>query len=766
MKKEELRKYFSENWKEFYDLEFFKEVGFKRKQCIKCGKFFWTLDENRNTCGDSSCDGYSFIGKKIEDIDYVSAWKRIEKFFVKNGHESVKRYPVVARWFPDLYFVVASVVDFYRKINGNIDFELPANKVIVPQFCLRFNDLENVGITGRHYVSFVMIGQHTIPEQNGYWKDETIRLDFELLTKEFKIKPEEITFIEDVWIGSQAFGYSLEYFVRGLELGNAVFTEFEFYGSSFRKLKKRFVDMGAGLERFPWLLSGKATSYQITFEPVIDYILKSIGMDFDEDFMNKFYSVAGYFDLTEIEKDKFFDEMGKRLELDVKEIAEKINLYSSIFRIADFSRALLLAINDGALPSNVGGGYNLRVILRKMFKIIKDYNFSFDLIKIFEILSKQLEYFDDSLKESIDIIQKVIDVEKRKYESTKQQASKIVSKLLKEKRELSKEDLKLLYESYGVRPEFLEEEFGIKVDKSFLEELSKKEEKKVKSEVKIDIPEIETKEMYYEEIYEFDAKILKIIDNFVILDKTAFFPMQGGQKYDTGYVGNAKVLEVIKIGKTILHKVDDVSILKEGETVKCIVDKERRKRLTIHHDATHILLAACRRVLGKHVWQAGAEKDVNKARLDITHFEKLSDEEIENIEKVANEIVAASIPIEKEFLERSEAEKRYGFRIYQGGYVPQKIIRIVKIGNIDIEACSGTHSNNTKEVKLIKIVSTKKISDDVVRLEFVAGDAAIEFLKEREKILDEICRFLNCSYENALEKVKELFDTWKKLRKT
>jgi len=764
MDKEKLRELFSKNWQEFYNLNFFKEKGFVRKICKKCGKAFWTLDANRETCGDSSCDGYSFIGKEIEKISYVDTWKRIEKFFVKNGHESIKRYPVVARWFPDLYFVVASVVNFYRKVNGNIDFELPANKLVVPQFCLRFNDLENVGITGRHYVSFVMIGQHTIPEKNGYWKDETIRLDFELLTKEFKIKPEEITFIEDVWIGSQAFGYSLEYFVRGLELGNAVFTEFEFFGDSFRKLNKRLVDMGAGLERFAWIMNGTPTSYQITFEPVIDFIVKSEGINFDVDFMNRFYSLAGYFDLTEIDKNEFFKNLSKSLGLSEKEIIEKINLYSSIFRIADFSRALLLAINDGALPSNVKGGYNLRVILRKMFKITSDFNFSFDLIKVFEILSKQLEYFDDSLKESLDVIQKILDIEKKKYINTKNQAKKVVEKILKEKNELSKEDLRLLYESYGVRPEFLEEEFNLKIDKSFLEELRKKEEEK-KEEIKLDIPQIEVQELYYDDVYEFEAKILKIKDNFVILDRTAFFPTQGGQKHDSGYIKNSKVIDVIKIGKTIVHKVDNVSDLKEGEIVKCVIDRERRKRLTVHHDAAHILLAACRKVLGKHVWQAGAEKDVDKARLDITHFEGLSEEEIEKIENVANEIVNLGLPIEKEFLERNEAEKKYGFRIYQGGYVPEKIIRIVKIGNVDVEACSGTHGNNTKDVKLIKIISTKKISDDVVRIEFVAGDAAIEFLKEKEKVYEEVKKLLSANDENIVEKARELFEEWKKKRK-
>ncbi|MEM5880191.1 MAG: alanine--tRNA ligase-related protein [Candidatus Aenigmatarchaeota archaeon] len=764
MDKNELRNYFSKNWHEYYYLDFFKEYGFKRKQCIKCKRFFWTLDENRNTCNDSSCDGYSFIGKKIEDIDYIEAWKKIENFFIKNGHESIRRYPVVARWFPDLYFVVASVVNFYRKVNGNIDFELPADKVIVPQFCLRFNDLENVGITGRHYVSFVMVGQHTIPEQNGYWKDETIRLDFELLTKEFKIDPIEITFIEDVWIGSQAFGYSLEYFVRGLELGNAVFTEFEFYGNSFRRLSKRFVDMGAGLERFPWLLSGKPNSYLITFEPVINFIIKSEGIRIDDDFLFKFHYNAGYFDLTEIDIEDFYKNIGSKIGLNIEEIKNKINLYSSIFRIADFSRALLLAINDGALPSNVGGGYNLRIILRKMLKYYEQNKFNFDLIKIFEILANQLEYFDNTLKESIDVIQKVIEVEKKKYQNTKQQAIKVVKKILSEKGKLEKDDIRLLYESFGVRPEFLEEELGIRIDKKIIEDIRKKEEIRIE-ERKINVPNIEVKEMYYDDIYEFEAKIEKIIDNYVILDRTAFFPTQGGQKYDTGYIENSKVIEVIKVGKTILHKVDSIENLKEGQIVKCKIDVERRKQLTIHHDSAHIILAAARKVLGKHVWQAGAEKDVDKARIDITHFENLSEKQIEEIENYANEIVNKNLKIEKEILDRSEAEKKYGFRIYQGGYVPEKKIRIVKIGDIDIEACSGTHGNNTKEIGLIKIISTKKISDDIIRIEFVAGDAAIKFLKEKEKILDEICNFLNCSYEEAIEKVKNLFNLWKERRK-
>ena len=754
--KEELRKYFSENWKIFYDLEFFKEKGFKRQKCQKCGKYFWSIEE-RKYCADPSCSGYSFIGKKRKDIDYVEAWKKIEKFFIKNGHTSIKRYPVVSRWFPDLYFVVASVVDFYRKENGNIYFELPADKVIVPQFCLRFNDLENVGITGRHYCCFIMIGQHTIPEKNGYWKEETIRLDFEML-KEFGIKDEEIVFIEDVWIGAKAFGSCLEYFVDGLELGNAVFTEFEIVNNSFRKLNQRFVDMGAGLERFPWLLTGSPASYFTTFEPQIKYIKNFI--DFDYDFLKDFYSISGYYDLTETDENVFYQEISKKLGIEIKELKEKVFSLSSVFKILDFLRAILIAVNDGALPSNTGGNYNLRIILRK----ILNYNekFNFDLIKIAEITSEQLEYFDNTLKESLDTLQKVIEIEKKKYKETKERAKRILSKYIE--KDLTKEELKMLYESHGITPEIIEEVIGKKVDKSFIEELKIRKEKK-EEERKIDVSNIPPTEiLYYNDIYEFEAKVLKVEKNFVILDKTAFFPEQGGQKCDLGFIENLKVKNVFKVGKVIIHEVENCN-LKENQTVKCKVDYNRRKILTIHHTAIHILLAACRKVLGKHVWQVGAEKDVDKARLDISHFEKLSEEEIEKIEKVANEIVKSDLKIEKKFIERSEAEKMYGFKIYQGGYVPEKIVRIVKIGDVDVEACSGTHCNSTKEVGIIKIINTKKIADGVIRLEIVAGEVAVEFLRRKEKVLKEICDFLNCSEEEVFEKVKELFELWKRKRK-
>ncbi|MFQ5921073.1 MAG: alanine--tRNA ligase-related protein, partial [Nitrososphaerales archaeon] len=270
--KEELVARFSSEPDKYYRVELFDKAGFSRSRCTNCGSYFWSL-ESRERC--ANCDtAHTFIGDPptSKRLDYTNTWKAVEDFFVKNGHAGVKRYPVVCRWREDLFFTVASIVDFQRVIGGKVVFELPANPLIVPQMCLRFNDIENVGVSGKHYTSFCMIGQHSISNggDQGYWKDRCIDLDYRMLTEVLGIKKEEILFQEDVWLGYGAFGYSLEYFVRGLELGNAVFTEFEGSPKEHRTMKERVVDMGAGLERFSWITMGTPTSYDCTFGPVVD----------------------------------------------------------------------------------------------------------------------------------------------------------------------------------------------------------------------------------------------------------------------------------------------------------------------------------------------------------------------------------------------------------------------------------------------------------------------------------------------------------------
>ena len=283
-------------------MKLFDEEGFVRKKCQNCGKYFWTLDDNRTVCPEKPCQQYEFLGNppSSRQFNYVEAWKTIENFFRKNGHESIRRYPVVCRWRPDLYFTIASIVDFQRIESGKVVFDFPANPLIVPQMCLRFSDIANVGVTGRHQTSFCMVGQQALANSSGYWKDHCIDLDFRLLTSELAIPKEEIIFVEDVWLGPGAFGYSLVYHVRGLELGNAVFTAYEGTPENYVEYDEKVIDMGAGLERLVWLSQGTFTSDEAIFPSVLRKLRAKTGLSLERDHaLDEYYRLAGSLEIDE-----------------------------------------------------------------------------------------------------------------------------------------------------------------------------------------------------------------------------------------------------------------------------------------------------------------------------------------------------------------------------------------------------------------------------------------------------------------------------------
>jgi alanyl-tRNA synthetase len=180
----------------------------------------------------------------------------------------------------------------------------------------------------------------------------------------------------------------------------------------------------------------------------------------------------------------------------------------------------------------------------------------------------------------------------------------------------------------------------------------------------------------------------------------------------------------------------------------------------------HILNYACRKVLGEHVYQAGAYKDEHKARLDITHFKPLTPEEIKEIERECNRVVAMSLPVEVEVLERADAEKRYGFRIYQGGFIPSGELRIVKIGSFDAQACCGLHVKNTGDVKGVLITSVSKLQDSVVRIEIVAGKRFEELVERFERAREMFEREAGVDVRKGvalLERIEEIKEVKKKV---
>ena len=773
MDKKEILREFSSDPNRYYKVKLFEEQGFARKSCQKCGRFFWTLDSNRNLCPDDAEDTYSFIGDPptSKRFDYTQSWKEVESFFVKNNHTSVSRYPVVCRWRDDLYFTIASIVDFQRVMGSKVVFEFPANPLVVPQTCLRFKDLENVGVTGRHFSSFCMIGQHAIPNENGYWKDECVDLDFRLVTDQFGIKKEEVVFVEDVWAGGGSFGPSLEYFVRGLEIGNAVFTEFQGELGKHTTLDQRIIDMGAGLERFAWITMGTPTAYDCCFGPINEKLFEKIGIDSDSDILRKYFTeiakaLEKFDDLNDVRKYAI-----KKAGLTELQLTKMISPLEGTYLIADHLRTLIFAIADGALPSNVGGGYNLRMILRRIHGTMNRLKLNLDLDELIDTHVDYLRETYPELDSKREDVKKILKIESDRYEESKSRMKKIADKVKEKGRAPTVDELITLYESDGVTPDYLKEVDAIQeIPSTFYSRLSDLHQSDKKKEIEKlpleGLPETETL-FYKEDPMEFEAKVLKVFDKFVVLDRTSFYARGGGQEPDHGKIGDYKVVDVDKHADIIVHKLEG-GTPQEGETVLCKVDESRRNNITKNHSSTHILNGSSRKVLGSWIWQHSAFKESDHARLDITHHSSLSQQEIKAIEDTANEIVKKNMPISINNYDRGTAEQKYGFRIYQGGVVPVKSVRIVAIEDFDIEACGGTHVPKTGDIELIKITKTKRIQDGVVRLEFVSGPTAFEFMKKqqaeiaKEKELqaqkEKIEKEREIKKEKAREKIPQLLE--------
>ena len=189
-------------------------------------------------------------------------------------------------------------------------------------------------------------------------------------------------------------------------------------------------------------------------------------------------------------------------------------------------------------------------------------------------------------------------------------------------------------------------------------------------------------------------------------------------------------------------------------TVHGLLDWDRRYSLMKAHTVTHLINGAARRVLGEHVWQSGTQKGLETSRLDITHYKRLSPEEVHKIELLANGAIAANMKVDITWYPRNEAEARYGFRLYQGGAVPGKDIRVVKTGDWDVEACAGTHLTSTLEVGFVKIVYTERVQDGVERLGYAVGLEAVKSVQKQESLLWKVSEVLTAPVEK-LDKTAE-----------
>ncbi|MBD3304272.1 alanine--tRNA ligase [Candidatus Woesearchaeota archaeon] len=779
---EDLKKWFkaecTKDHERHYPVKTLKAMGFARKQC-KCGQWFWTVNKDQKICGEPACSGgFRFIGDSPakKKLDYIQVWKEYARIHKKLGYTPVKRYPVVARWNPTTEFTIASIAAFQPfVVSGEV--EPPANPLVIPQFCLRFSDIDNVGVTG-HFVGFVMLGEHAFVAPKQYNINKYLKDHLTWLQDGMGIPLNELTVHEDAWAGGGNFGPCVEFFSRGLEVSNQVYMQYENTPEGQDELKIKVLDMGQGHERAAWFTQGLPTAYDATFPTVIEKLKKKTKVKIDAEFMQKFVPLSPYLNVQEAQDiEKAWQDVAKKLGMKTEELKQKIMPIVSLYTIAEHSRALLVALTDGALPSNVGGMHNLRVILRRCLGFIDKQKWDVDLAEVCKWHAEYLKPLFPELSENLEGIRKIIFVEKEKYKATKKKTQEIIKRVLEKK--IDTDELIELYDSNGIPPELIRneaEKLGkkIKIPDNFYALVAKKHEQEEQAttterEEKIKIPSDtpETQPTYFDdwEKTEFRAEVLAIIGNNVILDRTGFYPVSGGQMNDTGTIAGVPVVDVFKQEHYIVHVMSEKPKFHKGDPVVGKIDYERRRQLTQHHTATHIVNAAARKILGNHVNQASARKDTKKAYLDITHYQGITDEELKQIEKEANKIVQKAIPLKLSFMPRTKAEQEYGMRLYQGGAVPGKFIRVVDIPGVDVEACGGTHLNNTIEAEEIKLLKTAKVKDGVVRIIFAAGHAAKQKEKAQDELVAKLAKMLDVKPSQIPTRAQELFEKWKKARK-
>jgi len=730
------------------DLKYFHDNGYIRKKCKKCNDYFWTLDEKKELCGDKPCEDYSFIGSPLgkKQLNITQVRESFLSFFQKHGHTRIKypktgeRCPVVARWRTDIYLTIASIADFQPHVTSG-EVPPPANPLVISQPCIRLNDLDEVGVSGRHLTTFEMMGHHAFNKNKDeiYFKEKTVKLCDEYFVEKIGIPREKINYKEQLWDGGGNAGPCLEVLAGGLEIATLVFMnmkedekgKIEINNKKYSPNPLNIVDTGYGLERIAWLTNGSKTIYETVFPELVTWL---------------------------------------------KENSKNKKDMKSIYSLADHSKCLAFMLGDGIVPSNVKAGYLARLIIRRALRFIDNIEIEFDLKTI---VSKELDLLEEEfpeLKNNKKQIQEILELETRKYNDTLRKGEGLIKRTIKEKNKIDKNKLITLYDTHGMPPEIVKKiakKQGINViipknfDSMIAELHSHDNKQETKKQKKLKLPE--THPLYYDNHYikKFKAKILwsnkKNNETEIVLDQTAFYPEGGGQPGDKGFIKNNgkkyNVINVEKQGCSIIHKID--GFIEKGEKVEGEINWERRYTIMKHHTGTHVVNGALRTYLGEHIWQAGSQLNVEDARFDFSHYKNIKDKDIKQIEKIANQLINKGQKVEKKVMDRNSAEKTYGFRLYQGGVPPGNLIRVLNIPNIDVEACGGTHLDNINEIDKIKIIKNERIQDGVNRVIFSAGKMADLYKEKEEQIYNQIIITLKPIYEiknkgNISEELKEI----------
>ncbi|WMJ74287.1 alanine--tRNA ligase [Cytophagaceae bacterium ABcell3] len=709
--------------------------------------------------------------------------KKFLEFFKSKEHQIVSSAPIVNKNDPTLMFTNAGMNQFKDYFLGN---KVPTSRRVADtQKCLRVsgkhNDLEEVGIDTYHHTMFEMLGNWSFGD---YFKEESIQWSWDLLTEEFKLPKDRIYVTvfggdpaENLQPDNEAYqlwkkivpedrilyGSKKDNFwemgdqgpcgpaseihidlrpeeeiakIPGknlvnedhplvVEIWNIVFIQYNRKAdSSLEPLPEKHIDTGMGFERLVMAIQNKTSNYDTdVFQPLIKFIADHAGKKYGQNPQ---------------------DDIAMRV-------------------LSDHIRAISFTIADGQLPSNNKAGYVIRRILRRAVRYAYTFlNFREPfLYKMVPLLAKQFEEVFPELKEQQDFVQKVIQEEESSFLRTLENGLKRLEQIKAEINgktdTIDGKTVFELYDTFGFPLDLtalIARENGLKIDEEgFQEEMAQQKDRSRKAATTetgdwqlVHAEEHEPEFIGYDHLQSASSivkyrkvKAKKKEQYQVVLDTTPFYAESGGQVGDTGYleVGSEKipVTDTKRENDLIIHLTDKLPADPKAE-VNAVVDVKKRQLTKNNHTATHLLHAALRQVLGDHVTQKGSFVNDKVLRFDFSHFSKLSDEELTEIEKIVNKKIRENIPLdEKRNVPIEEAQKLGAMALFGEKY--GDFVRVITFDpKYSVELCGGTHVQATGEIGFFKIVSESSVAAGVRRIEAVTADEAEKYVNQNLDVLN------------------------------
>ena len=722
---------------------------------------------------------------------------------------------------PTVLLTTAGMLQFLPIFLGIVKSPYDPPRAASCQKCARAggkdSDIENVGRTPRHHTFFEMLGNFSFGD---YYKKEIIPWAWEFVTEVLKLDKDRlwITIFEtddeayEIWrsvgvpaerikrkgkkdnfwgppgasgscgpcseihydLGEQykcndprGCGIDTCECDRWVEIWNLVFTElYQDEEGNQSPLDSKNVDTGMGLERITMVCQNVASTFETDLlKPILDKVSEMSGV---------LYSKTPH---------------PNPLPQGAREGNEKTDV--SLRIITDHARCVTFLISDGVIPGNEGRSYVLRMILRRALRHGKI--LGMDLPFLYKLVDVVVDNYGGAYPDLVKNKDKIIDVikkEEERFAKTLDRGYKMLDEFIENKKDIDGESAFRLYDTFGFPLELTKEiaaENGLRVDEDGYKKAMQEQKDRAKAATaKISVTgdmkyakledEVGSTDFVGYEQNECEAKILATIegDGYVdiVLDKTPFYAECGGQVGDSGFIESenlkAEVLTTFKVNKLFVHRSNVINgEIIIGDKVKAMIDVPRREEIRLHHSSAHLLQAALIKVLGEEVHQAGSQVEPDRMRFDFSFSRAMTPEEIFKVEDIMNDWVAKGLEVHTDVMDIEQAKLTGATALFGEKY--DDIVRVVSIGAgagcISKEFCAGTHARNTRDLRLVKIVTEGAIAAGTRRIELVVSKAAFEFMNAKVKEMDKLSLMFKTHYNETVERVEKILEENRELTK-